>query len=97
MIRCTQKHLQQRAQQRGYTWDQVKSCIVEYHENKEITVNPNHKDYPKKGLGDYVADGLKKIGITEERVKRITGKKDCGCAKRRAALNNLGKRFFKRK
>lgn len=47
---------------------------------------------PKPGLGDLVAAGLKRIGITEERVKAVTGLKDCGCGRRRQALNDLGKK-----
>lgn len=44
------------------------------------------------GLGDMVSDGLASVGITKERVSRVIGR-DCGCAKRQAALNELGKRL----
>ena len=37
----------------------------------------------KPGLGDYLASGLKAIGIHK--------KKRCGCGKRQAALNRVGK------
>ena len=93
MIRCQKAHLQIRAKERGYTWEEVAPCIVERHDNGEITVDPNHPAYPQKGLGDLVTAGLKAVGITEERVKKVTGKKECGCAKRRAALNRLGRRL----
>ena len=43
------------------------------------------------GLGDMVAAGLSAIGITKERVSAVVGG-DCGCAKRQAALNELGRR-----
>jgi len=41
------------------------------------------------GLGDLVELGLNAVGITEDRVKKVTGKDDCGCKKRKAALNKL--------
>lgn len=46
----------------------------------------------KQGLGDLVARGLAAVGITKERVSKALGK-DCGCAKRQQALNDLGRRF----
>lgn len=93
MIRCRPHHLKIRAIERGYTWAEVLPCIVEHHDNGEITVDPDHPAYPRKGLGDLVTAGLKAVGITEERVKKVTGKKECGCAKRRAALNRLGRKI----
>lgn len=44
------------------------------------------------GLGDMVAAGLSAVGITPERVEAVTGK-PCGCKKRQARLNELGRRF----
>lgn len=56
-----------------------------------ITVDETHPAYPhaKPGLGDRVAAGLAAVGITKERVSKAIGR-DCGCAKRQAALNKLG-------
>jgi hypothetical protein len=54
---------------------------------------------PRPGLGDLVAAGLSAVGITEERVQRLAnavGVKDCGCAKRKAALNRLSDRLLGR-
>lgn len=48
---------------------------------------------PGVGLGDMVASGLAAVGITKERVQAVAAKvgvKDCGCAKRQKALNELG-------
>ena len=45
------------------------------------------------GLGDMVAAGLSAVGITPERVSAALGVKDCGCKKRQAALNALGRRL----
>lgn len=47
---------------------------------------------PKPGLGDMVAAGLSAIGITKERVSKALGG-DCGCKKRQAKLNELGRKF----
>lgn len=46
----------------------------------------------RRGLGDMVAAGLAAVGITPERVSAAIGK-DCGCAKRKEALNALGRRI----
>ena len=49
-----------------------------------------------RGLGDLVADGLSAVGITKERAQAVAsavGIKDCGCGKRQAALNAVGKRL----
>lgn len=50
----------------------------------------------KPGLGDMVASGLAAVGITKERAQAVAnavGVKDCGCAKRQAALNKLGEKL----
>jgi hypothetical protein len=47
---------------------------------------------PRLGLGDLVAAGLSAVGITPERVARLTGR-PCGCKRRRQALNRLGRRL----
>lgn len=48
--------------------------------------------HAKPGLGDMVAAGLAAVGITPERVSAVIGK-DCGCSKRKQALNDLGRRI----
>jgi len=40
-------------------------------------------------LGDLVHATLKKVGVTEERFKKIMGLKDCNCNKRRKLLNRI--------
>lgn len=47
---------------------------------------------PSMGLGDMVAAGLERAGITKDRVSAALGG-DCGCAERQQRLNRLGKRF----
>ena len=97
MIRCRLHHLEARCRERGYTLEQVRACIVS-QDGDTITVDETHPAYPraKPGLGDMVAAGLDAIGVTKERVQAVAsavGVKDCGCAKRQAALNRLGEKI----
>lgn len=93
MIFCQRHHLEQRAAERGYTWEQVMPCIVS-QDGDTITVDETHSAYPhaRPGLGDMVASGLSTVGITKERVSKLVGG-DCGCQKRQEALNALGRRL----
>ena len=77
---------------RGYTWEEIWPCVIRVR-GEIVELDENHKAYPKdkKGLGDLIAGGLKSVGITEERVKKFTGRKECGCKKRRERLNKIGK------
>ena len=57
----------------------------------------NNKEVRRRctpGLGDVVASGLKAVGITEERVLKVT-KRKCRCAKRRESLNKVGRTLSK--
>ena len=49
-------------------------------------------DAPTPGLGDRVAAVLSAVGITPERVSEALGR-PCGCKKRQAKLNELGRRL----
>lgn len=42
-----------------------------------------------EGLGDVIENVLTKFGITQERVQKALGTKDCGCNKRKQFLNRL--------
>lgn len=44
-------------------------------------------------LGHIAERCLRFFGITKERVQAVTGKADCGCAKRQAAMNDWGYRW----
>jgi len=48
----------------------------------------SNRNRSMQGLGDAIERGLSAIGITKQRVEKVTGK-DCGCAKRKKALNDL--------
>jgi hypothetical protein len=45
---------------------------------------------PNPGLGDHVAAGLGKLGITKQRVSRLLGR-PCKCRERQKRLNELGR------
>ena len=45
-----------------------------------------------RGLGDWVQFALAAIGITKERVEKVSGK-PCGCKQRQEALNKLGRQL----
>lgn len=52
---------------------------------------------PKPGLGDMIASGLERVGITKERVQAVAsrvGIKDCGCGGRQALANKLGNKYL---
>lgn len=93
MIVCHRSHLEQRAAERGYSWNDVKPCIVS-KDGDTITVDEKHAAYPRSrpGLGDMVAAWLSAVGITKERVSAIVG--DCGCPERQQKLNELGHKYL---
>lgn len=54
-------------------------------------------DPPAPGLGDMIASGLSKIGITKELAQSLASKvgiADCGCGKRQALANSLGHKLL---
>jgi hypothetical protein len=93
MIQCTIGDLEQRCQERGYSLEDVRPCIVS-QDGDSITVDENDQAYPraKPGLGDMLKAGLSAIGITEERVSAAIGR-PCGCSQRAEALNELGRKI----
>ena len=93
MISCRIEHLEARCRERGYTLDEVRPCIIS-EDGDAITVDETHPAYPRPrpGLGDMVASGLSAIGITKDRVSKLAGG-DCGCQKRQAALNAIGRKI----
>ncbi len=118
MIKATLKQLEQRANSRGYTLEEVVECSARQNADGSIVGDEHHDKYPKTTkatgplvvhlssgivapgkrlyLGDRVANALGAVGITPERVEKITGK-PCGCKKRQNKLNELHKkaqRFF---
>jgi len=47
------------------------------------------KGIPQRGLGDYIAEALSIVGITESAVQEFLGE-PCGCAERKERMNQLG-------
>lgn len=46
MIKCSLSHLEARCRQRGYTLDEVRSCIAS-QDGDQITVDETHPAYPR--------------------------------------------------
>lgn len=61
-----------------------------------VSSNADPDGWKPAQLGDLVERGLKALGITEERVRRWTGARECGCSQRRSALNARGERLQRR-
>jgi hypothetical protein len=79
---------------RGCALEDAMPCVVSKSGNN-WTVDENHPAFPKHrghGLGDRVAAVLSAVGITPERVSKALGR-PCGCKKRQARLNELGRRL----
>ena len=88
-------HIEQRATDRGIPLQDITAVWKHEYGGGWWEADTRHPAYPrhiKQGLGDMVASGLSAIGITKERVSAAIGK-PCGCAKRQAALNELGRRI----
>lgn len=88
---CTRRWIEARCHAAGMTMEQCAQCIVS-GDGDAVSVDPDHPNYPRPGLGDIVASGLEAVGITKERVAKVTGK-PCNCKSRQAALNRLGERL----
>jgi hypothetical protein len=75
--------------------DTANAAIVKDYGDGWIEVDTRHQAYPrsKPGLGDVVSSALSLVGITKERVSAVVGG-DCGCAKRQAAMNAAGAKYF---
>ena len=61
--------------------------IIDELESQGVTIETDVERL--EGLGDLVHAALKKVGVTEERFKKIMGLKDCNCNKRRKLLNRI--------
>lgn len=93
VITTHRKTFEARCRQRGYTLEDVMPCVTS-QDGEMWTIDERHPKYPhpRPGLGDMVAAGLAAVGITPERVQRLTGK-PCRCHQRKEALNRAGRLF----
>ena len=101
MIRCHRQQLEDRCKQRGYTLAEVMPCVAEQDGDRWL-IDVDHPAYPRKNknawtpimVGDLVEKALTSVGITQERVERLTrtdGKPGgCGCQGRKKWLNEAG-------
>ena len=90
MITCRLSHLKARCQERGYTLDEVRPCIVS-EDGEKITVDESHPSYPKPkpppapgkgGPGTELKALLSKIGIRSSPT--------CSCNKRAKTMDEKG-------
>jgi hypothetical protein len=89
LITCELRHLQERAHQRGYKFDEVKACVTRWNGAK-ITVDTSHPSYPAKpkkkpessGPGTELKKLLGRIGITATPT--------CSCNKKAAVMDHHG-------
>ena len=92
MITCHLSHLEARCQERGYTLDEVRPCIVS-EDGEKITVDESHPSYPRPkpppppipeqgGPGTELKALLSKIGIRSSPT--------CSCNKRAKTMDENG-------
>ena len=91
-------HIEQRAAERGIPLEAIADVWKHDYGEGYWEADTRHPAYPRAraGLGDMVASSLAAVGITKERAQAMAsavGVKDCGCAKRQAKLNELGKKL----
>lgn len=90
-VLCRVGHLRDKCRQRGVSFDEGEQSIVACA-GGVVLVDTESPHYPRPGLGDMIANGLSAVGITESRVSALLGR-DCGCSKRRSAINAVGRRL----
>ena len=74
---------------RFYKEDRPMACalgLFDGHPTQDDCDSCKEYQGPDRGVGDKVANFFKKMGV-EKAVKAVSGGRDCGCGKRRAALN----------
>ena len=92
IVKCKGIDLIEKCIQRKAKLNTVMQSVV-YRDGDTWHVDVNHPSYPRaNGLGDKVEKVLQAVGITPQRVSKLTGK-PCNCSKRKQKLNELGKRF----
>jgi len=63
--------------------------VISELKNQGITLNNYQEKAKLEGLGDVVEKVLSKFGISEDRIKTMTGIKNCGCKERKRWLNEV--------
>ena len=73
------------------TWVRLCRTRPAYFQLWEEGRGPGQHNRPM-GLGDMVAKGLEKVGITKERVSRVM-RHPCGCCGRQERWNRFGRKI----
>lgn len=99
MIKCFLSHLEARCRERGYTLEEVRSCVID-QDNNIIVVDENHPSYPKQPKPGFllqqtqIAEPLNTGPGTE--LKKLLSKigikasPNCSCNKRAALMDTNG-------
>jgi hypothetical protein len=94
MITCDKKFLEQRCQERGYSWEEVQPCIVS-QDVDEITVDVDHPAYPRQAKDGFAPPEPTSSGPGTELKKLlaragITASPDCSCNARARLMDERG-------
>ena len=84
-VKCHEKFLRERCQERGYSWEEVQGCIVS-RDGSMLTIDPYHPDYPAKSRGSGPGDELSKI----LKFFGISAVEGCKCKGRARKMNEWG-------
>jgi hypothetical protein len=92
LITCELRHLQERAHQRGYRFEEVQACVAQWR-GAQIVVDTGHPAYPAKpkkkpessGPGTELKKLLGRIGITATPT--------CSCNKKAAIMDFHGPKW----
>lgn len=85
MITCRRTHLEARCKERGYTWEEVKGCIVQDH-GAFLVVDESHLNYPRDRRKGYPGHELKKLLAKIG----IHATPNCSCTARANAMDKRG-------
>jgi hypothetical protein len=85
-VKWSMNQLETTAKVRGYALEEVKPCIVKTHDDGMMTVDVNHKNFPREkefpGAGTELKKLLAKVGIVAT--------PNCTCNKRAIMMNVRG-------
>jgi hypothetical protein len=93
MIACELKHLLERCQERGYTLDEVRPCIVS-QDGDRIVVDESHPAFPRKPkVPPQTPAGASGPGTELKKLLRLVGIADlpnCSCNAHAAQMDAWG-------
>jgi hypothetical protein len=101
MISGHRKFFESRLQERGYTIEEVRPCIIS-EDGEQITVDENHPSYPSKKKDGFIpqtkqrnieSNNVNKPGTELKKLLKKIGIKaspNCSCNKRAALMDQWG-------